>query len=172
MSKKKKIAILLSLLLTLLIPITVFAVISAQMADVTKGGFSQNTVDRLNINIDATEFTFKKSDSGTYMVEFTLTAEKTEGEFYGVLNSVEFSGLDFDYMLLTGDNGENTAIDDTVLPSVNGTPQTLSWKVQIPCKITATGEYTAEFSVSYTSGLTKDSADSRVLTVPITVTVK
>ncbi len=172
MTNKKKLTVILSVIFILLIPITVFAVISAQKADVTKGGFSQNTVDRLNINIDATEFAFKKSDSGTYMIEFTLTAEKTEGEFYGMLNSVEFSGLDFDYMLLTGENGENTAINNTVLPSVNGTPQTLSWNVQIPCKITSAGEYTAEFSVSYTSGLTKDTSDSRVLTIPISITVK
>ncbi len=173
MKTKKWLVISAFALALLLIPISALAGSSAASPTKTGGGFSRNIIDRLNITIDKTEFTFKKSNGNLYNVSFTFTAEKTEADFYGVLNSFSVNGTEYEYALFTaGENNTDYVINNTVLPASDGKTQPLSWTVTIPCKITSAGTVNGTIKIEYTSGVTKETAAPHVLKIPLTVTVE
>ncbi len=173
MKKKKALMILAFALAVIFIPIGVFAIKNAGSPVNTGGGFVRKTIDRLNLTVDKTTFTFNKIDSNVYNVSFTFTAEKTEADFYGVLDSFSVNGINSEYVLFTATDGTTQyVLNNTTLPASNGKPQLLSWTVEIPCKITSAGTVNGSIQIVYTSGVTSETADSRLLEIPLTVTVK
>ena len=170
---KKVIGILAFVLAVILIPLGASAIKNAVSPASYGGGYVQKTVDRINLTVDKTTFVFKKSTENIYNVSFTLTAEKTEADFYAVLNSFSVSGLNADGIFLTANDGATEyVINDTVLPASNGKTEKLTWNVQIPCKMTAAGTLNGTVKIEYTSGITKETADSHLLEIPVTVTVR
>ena len=168
MKKKKSLVILAFVLAVILIPVGAFAVKNAVQPSATGGGFVQKTVDRLNLTVDKTEFVFKRSADNTYNVSFTFSAE-----FYGVINSLSINGISSEHILFTAADGSpQYVINDTVLPASGGKTQPLSWTVEVPCSIQGTGTVNGSVRIEYTSGVTQQAADSHLLEIPLTVTIK
>ena len=173
MKKKKSLVILAFVLAVILIPVGAFAVKNAVQPSATVGGFVQKTVDRLNLTVDKTEFVFKRSADNTYNISFTFSAEKTEADFYGVINSLSIDKISGEYILFTAADGSpQYVINDTVLPASGGKTQPLSWTVEVPCSIQGTGTVNGSIRIEYTSGVTQQAADSHLLEIPLTVTIK
>lgn len=170
---KKTVAVISAVLALILIPLGVAAVKNGIAPKTKSGGFVQKTVDRINLTVDSTEFSFDFSDNGVYTLSFEFTAEKTEAEFYGRLDSFAVTGLDTEYTLLTAVDGSSEyVLDAAVLPAKDGKAEKLVWSVEAPCKIDGRGTFTGEIAIEYTSGITQEQADSHLLKIPLTITVK
>lgn len=172
-TKKKITAIAVFVLAVVLIPIAVFAVKNAVSPISSGGGFVQKTIDRINISVDKTDFVFNKDGNGAYRIAFTLTAEKTEADFFAKLDSFEVDGQSFGAAIVSPvGNSSEFIIDGAVLPASNGKAEQLSWKIEVPFTADSAGTYTGEIKLSFTSGITEDTADSHLLTIPLTVEIK
>lgn len=172
-NRRKIISTAAAILAALLIPVGVYALKSGVLPTTSSGGFVRQTVDRINLSVDKTEFTFKKSEDGIYTIKFELSAEKTEAEFYGRLDSFSITGFDTQYTLLTSADGNaEYVLDSAVLPAKNGKAEKLVWQVEAPCRIGGAGTFNGEIKIEYTSGVTEQFSDSHILAVPVKITVK
>lgn len=177
--KLKKHRILLSVLsLILIIGITfsVNAIVGAKKPSVTAGEFLNRIADRVEITLENTVFTLKKSTTGAE--KFTLTmylcAKKTQGDFYGIINSFELSGIAYDSIVFTALN-ENTTdktLDSLVLTSTNGQPDTFKWQIDVTMSVSGKGVYTPSVKLDIVSGMTKTTAQNKLIEIPLSITVK
>ena len=175
MKKKKLGAVFGALFLLISVPLTVFAVKSALKPFQSAGGYYHTVTDRVDFSVDYTQFTIKKTEGGAERcrIDFTLTAKKTEADFYAVLDHLDLTELDFvSASFLCTTAGMESAVPEALpLPVKNGESAPLSWNVSVTADFSAKGVYTAKLLIEYTAGLTKEPADSRLLEIPLTVTI-
>ena len=175
MTEKRLRALLGALFMLLSVPLTVFAIRTAAEPSEQKGGFYHTLVDRVEISVDSTEFTLKKSvpDAETFAVPFTLTLQKCEADFYATLDELEITGLDYaqaEFLCATPEL-ETARPAGLALPVKNGESVPLTWNVTVNIDLAEKGEYAAAIRIEYTAGLTKETADSHLQEIPLTIHV-
>ena len=176
MKKKKLLSAVSVVFLLLSVPLTVLAIRSATGPTEQKGGYYHTLVDRVDVSADHTEFTFQKSgaDDETFALTFLLTVKKSEADFYAKIDGLELTGISYTNaaFLCQTPGFENAAPVNLLLPAQNGESVPVTWQVTVNTAAQTAGDYTATLRLSYTAGLTKESADSRILEIPLSIHVK
>lgn len=134
------------------------------------------TVNRVDIEVSATRFTFDKPDSDGYLsCTATVSIKKTEPDFYGVLNSITLSGQDFGYIVYTAgkDNGSSSLPENLTLPTGDNGVYPLEWEVTFTVPfVEGQTEYNASIDFNYTTGIKTNAAQRYTASVPIVITVQ
>lgn len=173
--KKKVIAVLISFILLTGIHAGVFAVQNTN-ANSQSGEFNTQIVDRINFSLKNTDYVLKKTKDGTetFQINFTFTAKKEEADFYAIINSFKISGIEYDNIIFEAaeENKDNAYPDSLVLSAENGTPVQYTWNATLTFTVNDKGTFSPCVEIDYTSGLTKQSASSHYLEIPLTITIK
>lgn len=174
--KRKKMLAVAAVIIVLSITLITAAAVTIYKYSEADGKMISKTVNRVNIEVANTEFTFDKpDDSGALLCTTTVSIEKTEPDFYGLLNSITLSGQEFEYTLYTAgkDNGDSAVLPQNVtLPVKDGETYPLTWEISFAVPYEeGKNEYNVSLDINYTTGL-KSNATQRYLTsVPINITV-
>ncbi len=172
MSKTNKIVIAVAAIVL----ITVFCAVAAAVHKPAENGgsFVQEITDRMRFTVSPTAFTFAPPEEDAPLeFRFTLTAEKNEADFYAVIHSVTLTGADYESVRFQTESGTDNAVpQELVLPAENGKAQEIRWVVTVRLPADAAGENAFELAIDYTSGITQETADEHILTVPLNVTIE
>lgn len=175
MKENKIISAVSVLFLLFSIPLTVFAIRAVQKPTETKGGYYHTLVDRIDVSADFTEFSFHEPDNAndTCEISFLLTVQKCEADLYARLDSISITGLSYQNAVFLCETPEleNTVPENLLLPVVDGKSVPLTWRVTVTAGFPSKGDYSASVRLNYTSGLTQESADSRMLEIPLLIHV-
>ncbi len=176
MRKHKLLLTLISVFVLSGIFVTALAITGGKRPDVTAGKAENLIADRIAFSVENTEFTIKKS--GDAAENYTLTmffeAKKTQGDFYGIINSLTLSGISYDSIVFTAlsEKAENKTIDSLVLTATDGEPDIYRWQIDVNLSISGKGTFSPVMKLSYTSGTSKDTAMEKFIEIPLTITVK
>ena len=158
----------------LLLVTSVITVIAGRNPDKSKGGYTRDIIDRVSFTVDNTRFIFTRSENAKeeYTLAFTLTAAKTEADFYAMIHSVEMEGLSYNSMIFQTAAGDSYVPQDMILPSEKGKAAPVTWNVILT--FSAPAKNTVDFSlkIDYTSGFTPDTAEEHILNIPMQITLK
>ena len=158
----------------LLLVSSVITVIAVRNPDKSKGGYTRDIIDRVSFTVDHTKFMFTRSENAKeeYTLAFTLTAAKTEADFYAMIHSVEIEGLRYNNMIFQTAVGESYVPQDMILPAEKGKAMPVTWNVIL--SFSAPAKNTVDFSLKldYTSGITPDTAEEHILNIPMQITMK
>ncbi|MBQ6863365.1 MAG: hypothetical protein IJO14_03905 [Clostridia bacterium] len=180
MKSNKKTKILLCFLLVILTAVftTGFFVAAEKQkpAEVyaTGNGWESKYVNRVDFQIDSTEFVFIKSDNGKYVFRFTFTAEKTEPDFYAILDSFSLTGIPYTKLTITADDANDGVlmIPGSILPTTKQEKTApLSWTAEVEFSAQQGVTYTPTLQIGYTSGTSYALKESYRADVPFTVKV-
>ena len=176
MKKHKLLLISVSVFVLMGIFITAFAINGGKSPENSIGKWDNPIANRIALTVENTEFTLKKATESAeaYTLTLFITAQKTQGDFYGVINSFSLSGMAYDSIVFTAltDAAQNKTMDSLVLTSANGTPDTYKWQIDINVSIQGKGTYTPTIKLYVTSGMTKDTASERIVEIPLKITVE
>ncbi len=176
----KKTRFIISFCLVLLIAglsAGVFAVANANkpvLPSLTAVPFDRTYIDRLDLHMDATQFVFMMDENGKYKLQFTFTAEKTEADFYAILDDFYILGLPYSEMTVTASstNGNTVAIPGAQLPAdYYGNTSPLQWTIELQFETAQPVHYTPTLQLTYTSGTKYDLRETYRLEIPMVVKV-
>ena len=172
MNRSKRI-LLVAAAVVLLAAFTAIAIAVQRPAE-SNGGFQQNVTDRVRFAVDRTDFKFEQSADASdgYEFTFTLSAEKTEADFYAVIHSVTISGAAYESIRFqTVSDSENLPPEELMLPAENGKTKEVRWEVTVRLPVNAAEENDFQLIINYTSGITPETADEHFLEIPLHITV-
>ncbi len=165
---KRKVLILI--MAAVLLAAAVFTAIAVTRPSANEGSFERNIIDRVRFSVDHTAFTAARSDEdGLYEIAFTLTAEKTEADFYAVLHSAELEGLDYESMIFQTATGEAFPPQELPLPAENGKAIPVNWSVRVRFAAAAAQDTDFSLILHYTSGITQETAEEHFLRIPMQI---
>lgn len=174
--KHKIIMTVASVVLLLGIFVTAIAVSQNKKPDIVSGSFKNLIADRIEITVENTDFTINKSSADIENVTLTmyLSVKKTQADFYGILNSLSFSGVAYNNMIFTAKNtvSEEKIPENLVLSATDGTPDTFCWQIDINLAVAGKGTYQSTLTIDYTTGLTQKTSQNRFVEIPITINVE
>lgn len=170
---RKKLTVVICVLLVLLVPAAVFAVTTMKPADKASGSFTRDYVDRINLSITNTDFELNKTSAGKYIITFIFKAEKTEADFYGVINSLRIDGLDYDNAVFTplNENSDGKTLTNVNLPVKNGKAVPAEYRADITFTSTES-KINPVIVLDYTSGYSMLAAERHQLEIPLSVKIK
>lgn len=171
MKKKKLLIFSICLIIISSLVITTAAVVKYKYT-ASSGETVMETVNRVNISVSATEFTYKNVGSdGMLTCSVVVSAAKTEPDFYGQLHSITLSGADFGYTLYTAgkNNGDALLPEEVALPAE--TP--LEWEISFTVPyVEGQNTYEISLDINYSTGLKTNTAQRYMTSIPITLTVE
>lgn len=176
----KKTRFIISLCLVLLIAglsAGAFAVANANkpvLPSLTAVPYERTYIDRLDLHVDATQFVFMIDENGKYKLQFTFTAEKTEADFYAMLDDFYIFGMPYTDMTVTAAtaNGDTIAIPGAELPAdYYGNTAPLQWTIEMQFETNEPVHYTPTLHLTYTSGTKYDLSETYRLEIPLLVKV-
>ena len=173
--KRKTLTILLLAAALIALPLAVFAANSLLSPKTSSGGYRREIVDRVDVCVDKTSFTFQAEGEGEQLCQaaFTLTIQKTEPDFYVLLDDLYVEGVNADSVefLCETPGFSDAAPGGLPLPVKNGAPVPLTYRVLISFRATPSDELAPSLCVELTSGLTAQTADPRLLRIPLEIKV-
>lgn len=171
-TKHRTLRILITVFLLLCIPLGVFAVKNGLLPTSATGGYYSVTENRMDFSLDKTDFVLTKTESGsqTYLLSATLSLRKCEPDLYACIDNIELTGTNYNYMVFTAaaSNGSELTPEALILRDDGE----MTWTLEISLDAAAKTQFTPELTIEYTSGLTYDTADSHLLSIPLNITVK
>lgn len=176
LKKHKAVTIIISVLALIGISVSAVALSSPKVPDVSSGNFKNLYADRLELNIENTDFEIIKSSEEAETVTITsiISIKKTQADFYGILNSLTFSGIAYDSILFTSLNSVTEGKTPFGMPlgASDKTPDTYKWQIDITFSVKGKGIYPAVLTLDYTTGYTKATSQQKLLEIPFSITVK
>lgn len=175
MKHKKLLTASLCLILAGILMLTGAAVTKYKFTS-SSGETVSQIVNRVNITVSATEFSFRSADkNGMLECRTTVSIEKTEPDFYGILHSITISGIETDIVMYTAGKDNGTAIlpEEVILPVNDDGTYPLEWEVtfNIPYEDNK-NEYTAFIDIDYTTGVKTNLKQRYQTSIPITITIE
>ncbi|MBQ6067022.1 MAG: hypothetical protein IJK89_09370 [Clostridia bacterium] len=174
MKKSTLFSMIICAALVIAVPVTVWAIKTGQAPKATSGSFRRQIVDRIDFAVENTEFTLKKPKSGPqdYTVSFYISAEKTQADFYGRIDSVRVTGIDYDNIVFRpqNENCDGLTLNDLLLPVKDGEPAEVEWKAELTFTAADTKSLSPVIEIIYTSGMTQQTADTHILEIPLSIT--
>lgn len=175
MKRKKLLTIGIVLIILGILAITTSAVVKYKFTS-SSGETVSQVINRVNIEVSATEFTFSKADKdGMLECRTTVTIEKTEPDFYGRLDSITLSGAEFGYTMYTAgkENGDALLPQNVTLPSNENGVYPLEWEIAftVPYEEGKT-DYNISLDINYTTGVKTNLTQQYQTSIPITITVE
>lgn len=171
--QKKVLTAVLSCIVMAALVITVPAVLGRLGANKTEGTYTQKIVNRVDFRIQNTQFVFVK-ETAAQDFDFTVSvsAKKTEADFYGVINSIQLNQFSYLSCIVNpADVAGAVALPDAALPVVNGSPATMTWDVFVTFSAQNAMDTTAQVAIAYTSGVKEEVTNKHLLPVDIQITV-
>lgn len=142
----------------------------------SSGAEEQLIARRVNITVSQTDFTYKNvSADGMLNCTTTVTIEKTEPDFYGMLHSITLSGAEFGYTLYTAgkNNGDAILPQDISLPSDENGVYPLEWDISFTVPYEENKNvYEIDLIFDYTTGLKPNTTQRYQTIIPITLTIE
>lgn len=175
MKHRKMLIAALCLILVSALMITGFAVTKYKFTS-SSGETVSQYINRVNINVSATEFTFSRPDeNGMLECRTTVSIEKTEPDFYGLLHSITIGGTETGPVVFTAgkDNGNALLPEEVFLPVNEDGTYPLTWEIafSIPYEDGKT-TYEATLDFNYTTGVKTNLTQRYMTSIPVTITVK
>ncbi len=175
MKSKKHLTVIVSIAIICALVITGTAVAKYKFSS-SSGKTVSEIVNRVNIEVSATEFTFSDvGKDGMLECRTVVTIEKTEPDFYGKLHSITLSGQEFGYTMYTASKSNGNAIlpEEVFLPSENGKVSPLSWEVAFTVPYEeGKNTYELTLDINYSSGVKTNLAQRYLSSIPITIIVE
>lgn len=176
MRKHKLLLTVLSVFVLIGIFVSAAAVIGGKKPDTASGKTENLISDRIALTLENTEFTITKNseESKKYTLTMYLTASKTQGDFYAVINGFEFSGIAYDNIVFTAltEKAENKTIDELTLTATDGIPDEYKWQIDITLNILGKGVYSPVVKIDFISGMSESTAMEKLIEIPVTITVE
>ena len=176
MKKHRLLLTIISVLTLISVCITAFAIVSEKKPDVTSGKTENLIADRISVVFENTEFRIKKTADTPeeYTLTMYLSVQKTQGDFYGIINSFRLSGISYSNIVYTAltSVAENKTLDNLILTATDGTPDTYKWQIDVTFTASEKGSITPEFILDYTSGTAEDDAQQKLMQIPVSITVE
>lgn len=171
MKRKKLLTAGICLILISSLIITAAAVVKYKFTS-SSGDTVYQTVNRVDINVSATEFTYNDVDEdGMLTCTTTVSIRKTEPDFYGQLHSITVSGADFGYTVYTAGKHNGNAIlpEEVALPS----EKPLEWKITFTVPyVQGQNTYDLSLDLNYTTGLKVNTTQRYLTSIPVKLTVE
>lgn len=176
MRKHKLILTLISVLVLAGILVTASAINAGKKPDIQSGKTENLIADRIFYSLENTEFTIKKTaeEAEDYTLTMLLEVKKTQGDFYGMINSFTLSGIAYDSIVFTDLSGgkEANIPSSLLLTATDGEPDTFRWQVDVKLSLMGKGTYAATARLQYTSGTSEATAMTKTAEIPVTITVE
>lgn len=167
---KKTVAVVLCLLTVVATAVTAAAIFYGQ-ARTAEGASRSETVDRVNFTFEGIRQRFQATD-GAYVAEIRFTAEKTEPDFYAVMNELTLDGMDFDRLEIVPEpESGGLPFVSAQLPVADGKPTPAVWNIRIYFHASAGQTLRPSLSVDFTSGVKEQAASRRIFEQPLEFTV-
>ena len=174
MKKNTLIGILLCAALVIAVPVTVWAFKTGQAPKNQSGSFTRRIIDRIDFSVENTEFVLKQSESGPedHTISFYFSAQKTQADFYGRIDSVKINGLTYDNIVFVpqNDNCDGLTLTDMLLPVKDGEPAEVRWRADVTFTAADAKPLAPVIEITYTSGMTQQTADTHILEIPLSIT--
>ena len=174
MKKSTLFSIVICVLLVISVPITVLAIRSGKTPQAQSGSFSRKIIDRIDFSVENTEFVLKKSSDGPedYTISFYFSAKKTQADFYGRIDSVRINGLPYDNIVFfpQNDNCDGLTLTDLLLPVKDGEPAEVRWRADLTFTAADVRPLSPVVEITYTGGMSEETADTHILEIPLSVT--
>lgn len=158
------------------ISITAISVVGGKKPTVEAGSFENLIADRIEIKVENTEFTLKKSNDSPEQFTLTLffSAKKTQADYYAMINSFNITGISYDNIVFTALNSEteDKTLDSLILPAKDGEAELMKWQIDITLTVSGKGTYESAIRLDYTSGINKNSAQQKIMDIPLEITVE
>lgn len=141
---------------------------------ITATPYESKYIDRIHLQLDATQFVFVQDEGNRYTFSFTFTAEKEQPDFYAVLDGFDLIGIPYQEISVRAatQNGDTVAIPGAELPaSADGTTKALQWTVFVTIQTDTPVTYRPTLRISYTSGTKYSLAQSYQLEAELLVKV-
>lgn len=171
MKKKKLLIIGICLIVISSLIITAAAVVKYKYTSAAGETYIE-TVNRVNITVSATEFTYQNvAPDGMLTCSTVVSIEKTEPDFYGQLHSITLSGAEFGYTIYTAgkNNGDAVLPEETALPT--GTP--LEWTIAFTIPyVEGQDTYEIFLDLNYTTGIKTNITQRYMTSIPLKLTVE
>ena len=138
-----------------------------------EGRFERDIIDRVRFTASPTSLTMTDAVPGEETeLTFTLTAQKTEADFYAMIHSIRIEGLEYASVRFQSDNaGDAYVPENLLLPAENTGPTEVTWTVMILYTPDSAGSTEFAVEIDYSAGLTQETADEHILSIPMQVTV-
>ncbi len=174
MKHKKMLITGLCLILASILMITGAAVTKYKFTS-SSGETVSQFINRVNITVSATEFVFNRADeNGMLECRTTVSIEKTEPDFYGMLHSITIGSTETGMVMYTAgkDNGNALLPEEVMLPVNEDGTYPLTWEIafSIPYEDGKT-TYEATIDFNYTTGVKTNLTQRYMTSIPVTVTV-
>ena len=174
MKKSTLFSIIICAALVIAVPVTVWAIKTGQAPKAQSGSFSRQIVDRIDFAVENTEFTLKKPKNSPqdYTLSFFISAQKTQADFYGRIDSVRVTGIDYDNIVFwpQNENCDGLTLNDLLLPVKDGEPAEVKWKAELTFTADRDAPLSPVIEITYTSGMTQQTSDTHILEIPLSVT--
>ena len=172
MKHKKLLITGISLLLVSILVISGTAITKYKFTS-SSGETVSKLINRVNITVSATEFNFRRADAdGMLECRTTVSIEKTEPDFYGILHSITVGGCETGYVMYTAgpENGSALLPEDVILPTDGNETTPLSWEITftIPYEEGKT-EYDASIDFVYTTGVKTNVTQQYMTSIPVKI---
>lgn len=170
MQKKKLFITAMCLIIVSSLVITTAAVVKYKY-NASSGETVMETVNRVNIEVSATEFTYNNvAADGMLTCSTVVSLAKTEPDFYGMLHSITLSGAEFGYTLYTAgkNNGDALLPEETAI--TYNTP--LEWEITFTVPyVEGQDTYEISLDINYTTGMKTNTTQRYMTSIPLTLTV-
>ena len=136
------------------------------------GAYKHDIIDRVRFTASPTDLSVTGAAPGEEIeLMFTLTAQKTEADFYAMIHKITPEGIAFTSIRYQSEDGtEAYAPRNLLLPAENGKPTEVRWTVSILFTPDTLADFDFSLEIDYTAGLTEATADEHLLRVPLHVT--
>ena len=175
MKHRKTLISVLCLILVSALMITGFAVTKYKFTS-SSGETVSQYINRVNINVSATEFTFSRADeNGMLECRTVITIEKTEPDFYGMLHSITINGAEFGYTMYSAgkNNGDAALPEEVILPTDENGVYPLEWELTFTVPYEdGKNTYNLTLDIDYSTGVKTNLAQKYNISIPVTIIVE
>ena len=173
MKKSTLISIIICTALVILAPVTVWAFKTGAAPKAQSGQFVRRIIDRIDVTVDNTDFVLEKPAAGgsDYTVSFLFSAKKTQADFYGRIDSVQIKGLVYDNIVFVPQNEycDGLTLHDLLLPVTDGEPAEVVWRGEMTFRAEEPAPISPLIEITYTSGMSRQTADTHILEIPLSI---
>ena len=174
MKKSTIISIAVCAALVILVPLSVWAFKTGLAPKGQSGSFSRKTIDRIDFCVENTKFILQKPASGgtDYTVSFFFSAKKTQADFFGRIDSVQIKNLTYDNIVFVPQNEycDASTLHHLLLPVADGEPAEVKWRADLTFTTQSAKTLNPVIEITYTSGMSRQTADTHILEIPLSIT--
>ena len=163
--KNKKLIIIIAVIAAAILAVSVSSAAVKKYTS-AKNARVQKIVNRVNIEVDKTQFTYDDLNDGDIInASAKISIEKSEPDFYGKLVSITIEGADFTEKIYVSKNKDDSLPQNINLPC--GDP--LSWNISFSVPYSENIENSIYISFDYITGINEQTKQEYITKIPISI---